>query len=154
MRTMKSIDPRLAAIKSSLYRVSLKAVVVRDGKLLVTREVAGWYNLPGGGLDYGEEVEAALLRELHEELGLSAQDVTISPKIVAMSHEGMLDGIPWVNVYYQTTLHNPESIKEAELQFKWVTAAQLKTLELSPAIQHDRSFLLSQVQLWINLCAG
>jgi 8-oxo-dGTP diphosphatase len=146
MSTVKTINPRLGAIKSSLYRVSLKAVIVLDNKLLVTRETAGWYNLPGGGLDYGEETDEALLRELREELGLSAYDVSVSPAIMAISHKGILDGIPWLNVYYRTTLNNPQAVKQAELEFRWVTATQLKTLELSPAIQHDRNFLMSQVR--------
>ncbi|HTE22865.1 MAG TPA: NUDIX domain-containing protein [Candidatus Limnocylindria bacterium] len=141
---MPKIDPRLSEIYSCLYRVSLKAVIVVDGKLLMTHERSGWYNLPGGGLDYGEETKTALLRELEEELGLLPRDLQVSTQVVGVGHKGSLLGIPWFNVYYRASVVSVNAVKEAELQYKWVAPVQLKGLELSPAIEHDRNFLLTQ----------
>ena len=47
------------------------ALVERDGKILLVRHsyVSGWL-LPGGGIGRGEAPEAAILRELKEEIGL------------------------------------------------------------------------------------
>lgn len=53
------------------YRVSLKAVIFNErGQVLVVREKnnSSW-NLPGGGMDYGETEREALARELCEEVG-------------------------------------------------------------------------------------
>lgn len=53
------------------YRVSLKAVIYdTDGKVLMVKEKnnPSW-NLPGGGMDYGESERQALTRELKEEVG-------------------------------------------------------------------------------------
>jgi 8-oxo-dGTP diphosphatase len=49
--------------------------VVRDGRLLAVRrtrpiELRGRWELPGGKVDAGETRDAALARELHEELGI------------------------------------------------------------------------------------
>lgn len=55
------------------YRVSLKAVIKDEkGRVLVVKEKnnSNW-NLPGGGMDYGEDEYQALKRELHEEVGYS-----------------------------------------------------------------------------------
>jgi len=54
-------------------RVSVKAIVVVDGRILLAkqRDSQGvWYCLPGGGQQHGETVEAALIRECAEETGL------------------------------------------------------------------------------------
>jgi 8-oxo-dGTP pyrophosphatase MutT (NUDIX family) len=60
--------------------VAVAVVVDRDGPgILVTRRAAklrahpGQWALPGGRIDEGEDAEAAALRELHEELGLSLE---------------------------------------------------------------------------------
>lgn len=47
-------------------------VLIHQGKLLVQREINGSvYALPGGHVQAGESLEAALLRELREEAGVS-----------------------------------------------------------------------------------
>ncbi|MDQ3702543.1 MAG: NUDIX domain-containing protein [Chloroflexota bacterium] len=54
-------------------RVAAKAVIIRDGKLLVTRNVddeGEWYILPGGGQEPGETLPEALQRECREEIGV------------------------------------------------------------------------------------
>ena len=54
-------------------RVAAKAVIIRDGKLLVTRNVddqGDWYVLPGGGQEPGETLPEALQRECQEEIGV------------------------------------------------------------------------------------
>ena len=53
-------------------------VIVRDGKILVTRRkegvhLAGLWEFPGGKRDPGEPLEACLLREVREELGAAVQ---------------------------------------------------------------------------------
>lgn len=55
----------------AFYRVSVKAIIRnKKGELLLVKEHAGNWGLPGGGLDHGETAEAALRRELHEELAV------------------------------------------------------------------------------------
>ena len=53
------------------YRVC--AVMVHEGRLLAMRdERSPYYYLPGGRVKLGETAEDAVLRELREELGISA----------------------------------------------------------------------------------
>lgn len=62
-------------LNKCFYRVSLKAVITNDkGEVLLVREQnnPAW-NLPGGGLDYGEDDYTALKRELYEEVGYTGE---------------------------------------------------------------------------------
>jgi 8-oxo-dGTP pyrophosphatase MutT (NUDIX family) len=56
----------------SQVRISAKAIIIQDGRLLVirNRDSSGdWYTLPGGGQEHGETLPAALNRECQEEIG-------------------------------------------------------------------------------------
>lgn len=53
-------------------RIGIYAVIVKDGKILLTRQWDG-YGIIGGGVEKGETLEEAFVREVKEETGL---DVT------------------------------------------------------------------------------
>nr|WP_253945649.1 NUDIX domain-containing protein [Nocardioides sp. zg-DK7169] len=60
-----------------VQRVAAYAVIVRDGRILLSRIAeriaqGEMWTLPGGGLERGEEPRAAVVREVHEETGLRA----------------------------------------------------------------------------------
>jgi 8-oxo-dGTP diphosphatase len=62
-------------------RVAAYAVCVDDEQRILLCRIApgytvgfdGWWTLPGGGLDHGEDPSAGALRELTEETGLSGE---------------------------------------------------------------------------------
>ncbi|QBQ96625.1 NUDIX domain-containing protein [Paraburkholderia pallida] len=69
-------DP--AAPARPVTEVAVGVLVQPDGRYLLAQRpegkpYAGYWEFPGGKLEKGESVEAALARELHEELGI---DVT------------------------------------------------------------------------------
>ena len=73
-------------------RNAAKAVVIKDGKLLLNRCVDGqgteYYALPGGGQHLFEPLEEAVVREVLEETGL-----TVRPKkLLAVAEEISVDG--------------------------------------------------------------
>ncbi len=55
-----------------LFRISLKALIRNEsGGVLVVKEAGRtWWDLPGGGMDHGEDIKLALARELKEEVNL------------------------------------------------------------------------------------
>lgn len=69
-------------------RNSAKAIILREGKLLVTRNLdpwGDWYVLPGGGQRPGETLHEALRRECREEIGA---EVEIGPLVAVREYLG------------------------------------------------------------------
>ena len=64
------------------YRPCVGVMLVNeDGRVFVGRRIdnqeGDWWQMPQGGVDEGEDLEAAALRELAEETGARAEHVTI-----------------------------------------------------------------------------
>ncbi len=62
------------------YRISVKAVIKDDaGRVLLGREKDGSWELPGGGLEHGENPKEALAREIAEETGYAVDWMSDQP---------------------------------------------------------------------------
>lgn len=64
--------------------VSAVALVDSEGRVLLAqrpegKSLAGLWEFPGGKVEEGESPEAALIRELHEELGIETQESCLAP---------------------------------------------------------------------------
>ena len=71
--------------------VSAVALIDRDGRVLLAqrpegKSMAGLWEFPGGKVEKGESPEAALVRELDEELGIQTWDSCLAPLTFA-SHQ-------------------------------------------------------------------
>jgi ADP-ribose pyrophosphatase YjhB (NUDIX family) len=64
-------------IPDGFYRVSIKGLILDETrkKFAVILEDNGWWELPGGGLNWGESPEVCLKREIKEEMGLTVTEV-------------------------------------------------------------------------------
>lgn len=75
-----------------LFSISLKGLVCNDkGEVLVVKETGrAWWDLPGGGMDHGEDMRQAIAREMYEEVRLEGD---FDYKIIAVEEPKHLPGI-------------------------------------------------------------
>ena len=127
------IDARLADIDDCLYRLAVKAFVINEGKVLLVREKDDdWWSFPGGGVDYGEDLQQALHRELSEELGVSTKEIQTDYQIVQITVGAIVNAIPRANLFYMVSVA-AEKIRVTDdvLDFKWFAPADLINVYVS-----------------------
>jgi 8-oxo-dGTP pyrophosphatase MutT (NUDIX family) len=75
-----------------LFRVSLKGFIQNEkGHVLLVKETGRtWWDFPGGGMDHGEDIKAALARELKEEVNM---DGDFSYRVIEVEPPHYLDDI-------------------------------------------------------------
>jgi 8-oxo-dGTP pyrophosphatase MutT (NUDIX family) len=62
-----------------IFRPAVYGIIQQDGKLLLVKmRATGKYHLPGGGIEVGERIEAALKREIREETGIEVEEVAFA----------------------------------------------------------------------------
>ena len=73
----------MSDIPNCFYRVSIKALILDEEKrFLMIQESNGKWELPGGGLDFGEKPHDCLKREIREEMSLEIDTINTRPSYV------------------------------------------------------------------------
>jgi 8-oxo-dGTP diphosphatase len=74
-------DAESARIYPTRPYLAVSAAVFRDGRVLIVRRARppahGLYTLPGGGVELGETLEQAVIREIREETALEIEPVAL-----------------------------------------------------------------------------
>lgn len=87
-----------------------RAVIRHEDQILLARQrTKSWWFLPGGHVEPGERVEAALVREVAEELGTDAK---IAGFIGLVEHSYVEDGVTHheLNLVFEVSLVNNEPV--------------------------------------------
>jgi ADP-ribose pyrophosphatase YjhB (NUDIX family) len=114
------------------YRVSVKALILnptRD-KFLILKEENGKWELPGGGLDWGEKPQDNIRREIKEEMGVEATWVSENPSYF-LTDLSRLPEKAIANVVYETKVDSLEFVPSDEcVELRFVNAEEAKKLDL------------------------
>lgn len=126
------IDSRLNDIDDCLYRVAIRVLIVQDGKVLLVKEADdNWWALPGGGVDHGETIESTLVREVEEELGVPASEVSSDFEIVYYNIGNVVNNVPRMNLFFKATV--PEELlgkTDHVSEWKWFTKEEFLNADL------------------------
>jgi 8-oxo-dGTP diphosphatase len=115
-------------------RLVVAAVIRRhDGRYLLARRppgraMAGLWEFPGGAVEDGETAEAALARELHEELGVT---VVIGAPLTFAWHRDANREV--LLLFYRAALGPGEPHGREGQEVRWVTPSELAALPTPPA---------------------
>lgn len=123
---------------SSAYRVVIKGLV-RDssGKLLFVQERSDSWDLPGGGLEHGEDVTKALKREFLEELEADVKVSTENPLIIPTWNTKFDD--PVLIIAYKVTLSTAPRKTDEVSNFNYFDIHKIKQEKLDSTLVDNLS---------------
>ena len=127
---------------NKIFRYSIKAIIIKDNKLLVESCDYGrgrFCKLPGGGHQWGETIKEALIRECKEELCLDVTPLrlVLARDYIAKNHSQSIDN---------KNFHQAELMFECEVKdFSTLACGsepdgenqQIKWIELNKLQQED-----------------
>lgn len=122
--------------KKGKIEVSQKAIIVdKQGKILAIRRTKSapsrplYWDLPGGDLDFGEDVKNGIIREIKEETGLDVQGLVLSDVISGFNDRNEF----WVTICYLAKPISVDVVLSFEHDnFKWVKPGEFIKLKVSP----------------------
>jgi len=111
------------------------ALVDRDGRVLIARRpegkaMAGLWEFPGGKVHGDETPEAALIRELDEELGIDTKESCLAPLTFA-SHA--YEDFHLVMPLYVCRVWKGEPTAHEHAELAWVRPMRLRDYPMPPA---------------------
>ena len=130
-----------------LVLVAAVALIDADGRVLLAqrpegKSLAGLWEFPGGKVDPGETPEAALIRELHEELGIETWRSCLAPLTFAShAYDDFHLLMPLFACRRWEGIANP---REGQ-RLAWVRPADLSGYPMPPA---DLP-LIPMIRLWL-----
>jgi 8-oxo-dGTP diphosphatase len=118
--------------------VIARAVVLCDGAVLLVQEIAqGYWFFPGGHVEAGETPPQALVRELREELDVSA---TVQEHLGDLHNRWVHDGVEHheVNHVFATTIDAVDPVsQEPHLAAGWTGLDDLDDTDVRPRLLVD-----------------
>ena len=117
-------------VAAQLHEVSLKAVIVRDGRILLLARHSHrgdlFWDLPGGRLQKGESLERGLERELFDEIGYRGSVSLDEIVTLGLWDDPDYDGPPKLLAYYRMEIDcTPLTLSEEHAGAAWASPDQL-----------------------------
>jgi 8-oxo-dGTP diphosphatase len=119
-------------------QLAVSAAIFRDGKVLLVRRARspakGFYSLPGGRVEFGETLHAALHREVDEETALKVEIIGLAGWREVVP--GTPGGGHYLIMSFATRWIAGEPVLNEELDdFRWLEPAALGDLRLTGGLE-------------------
>jgi ADP-ribose pyrophosphatase YjhB (NUDIX family) len=128
----------MSSVQPPYPQLAVSAAIFRDGKILLVRRARspakGFYSLPGGRVEFGETLHAAVLREVAEETALKIEilDLAAWREVVP----GTSGGGHYLIMSFAARWTSGEVILNDELDdYKWLAPEALGELKTTFGLQ-------------------
>ena len=139
------------------YRhVGAYGLLEHDGRILLIRKsrgaYRGWLDLPGGGIEFGEDPVAALHREFDEETGLVLTDQTLiaalSNRVCYRTDTGEMEDLHHLGLIYTVTAASHDGLKEGldgedSAGAIWIDRGEVERCDVTPFVRETIAILSS-----------
>jgi 8-oxo-dGTP diphosphatase len=133
-------------------RISAHGLCVRAGELLLVQLApeapdAGSWALPGGGLEWGEHPEHAVVREIAEETGLEARVVALAglySNSYPRTDDNPVDSLHFISLIYRVEVTGGtlrDEVDGTTVTAAWWPLGELSALPLAEFTEHALGFL-------------
>jgi ADP-ribose pyrophosphatase YjhB (NUDIX family) len=124
------------AVPPSHPQLAVSAAIFRDGKILLVRRAGaparGFYSLPGGRVEFGESLHAALHREVAEETALKIEIIGLAGWREVLPGTG---GGHYLIMSFAARWNSGEPVLNEELDdFRWLAPDALGDLNLTAGL--------------------
>lgn len=114
--------------------LAVSAAIFRDERVLIVRRARppahGLYTLPGGGVELGETLEDAVVREVREETALEVKPVALAGYRQAIAHDsaGRVERHFVILPFAASWIAGEVSLNEELAEAHWLAPAELAGL--------------------------
>jgi 8-oxo-dGTP diphosphatase len=129
--------PPASPVQPQHPQLAVSAAIFRDGKILLVRRARspakGFYSLPGGRVEFGESLHAALHREVDEETALKIEIVGLAGWREVLPETG---GGHYLIMSFAARWRSGEPVLNDELDdFRWLEPDSLRDLRVTGGLQ-------------------
>ncbi|MDW8743404.1 NUDIX domain-containing protein [Streptococcus suis] len=132
-------------VDNQIFGVRATALIIKDGKIFLTKDAKGRYYTIGGAVEVNEVAADAVVREVKEELGI---DSRVNQLAFVVENQFTHEGIDFHNIEFHFIVEPigemPEEMIEGKLKqpCEWIELDNLVNLDIVPA------FLAEELPNW------
>lgn len=127
--------------RTKFPKVAVRAIIQNSaGRILIlkranTASCEGFWNLPGGKIDFGQTAEAAVISEMEEETMLKTEKAKFLFYMDNLPDE--TTDLHFLSLFFECTCTGEIIINNESSEYRWIDRGDLKLLNL--AFGHDEA---------------
>lgn len=111
---------------NQIQQISTKAIIRKEGKVLLIKDLKGLWELPGGRINFGETPSQTLRREIKEELGLTISDISAIIDVQTFCTSKVDTEKQYLLLFFECGVDNYEIVLDHEsIAFEWADLSSI-----------------------------